>query len=188
MDGLLHRNRDGARFPTRLDDIRFLLSRGISVITTVNVYELEDVRDIARRLTGIRVSEKRRLARDARPPRNGGSSWRAGRAAAQDDRIQRNPAGRNGYGRNRPPQSGGRLDRRACTYERPRQLNTRSSANRGRPFGRSCGKGPSSSGCFGPPVISMCSSSPIAIRQPFDEEVVCVIPTEAVINRTSENA
>ncbi|TNJ59632.1 histidine kinase [Paenibacillus hemerocallicola] len=57
VDGLAHRNREGARYPTRLDDIRFLLSRGISVITTVNVYELEDVRAVAKKLTGIEVSE-----------------------------------------------------------------------------------------------------------------------------------
>ncbi|MDF2713410.1 MAG: histidine kinase [Paenibacillus sp.] len=57
VDGLAHQNREDARFPTRLEDIRFLLSRGISVITTVNVYELEDVRVIAKKLTGIKVSE-----------------------------------------------------------------------------------------------------------------------------------
>ncbi|PYI51530.1 universal stress protein [Paenibacillus flagellatus] len=57
VDGLAHHNRDNARFPTRLEDIRFLLRRGISVITTVNVYELEDARMIAKKLTGIEVSE-----------------------------------------------------------------------------------------------------------------------------------
>ncbi|RKN78241.1 universal stress protein [Paenibacillus ginsengarvi] len=57
VDGLAHRNREGSRFPTRLEDIRLLLSRGISVITTVNVYELEDVRAIAKKMTGIDVSE-----------------------------------------------------------------------------------------------------------------------------------
>lgn len=56
VDGLAHRNRKGARHATRLDDIRFLLSRGISVITTVNVYELEDVQGIAAKLTGIKAS------------------------------------------------------------------------------------------------------------------------------------
>ncbi|WP_248923958.1 histidine kinase [Paenibacillus hamazuiensis] len=54
-DGLAHRNRPGARFPTRLDDIKFLLANGISVITTVNVYELEGYTEIARKLTGIDV-------------------------------------------------------------------------------------------------------------------------------------
>lgn len=53
VDGLAHRNRKGARFETRLEDIRFLLSHGISVITTINAYELRDVGDIASRLTGV---------------------------------------------------------------------------------------------------------------------------------------
>ncbi|RAV20850.1 universal stress protein [Paenibacillus contaminans] len=57
VDGLAHRNRKEARFPTRLDDIRFLLSRGIGVITTANVYELEDVGEIAKKLTGIEVCD-----------------------------------------------------------------------------------------------------------------------------------
>lgn len=53
VDGLAHRNRPEARFPTRLEDIQYLLGRGISVITTVNVYELEGVTELAQRLTGI---------------------------------------------------------------------------------------------------------------------------------------
>jgi len=55
VDGLAHRNRQGARFETRLEDIRFLLSHGISVITTINAYELKDVGDIASRLTGVKA-------------------------------------------------------------------------------------------------------------------------------------
>lgn len=57
VDGLAHRNRKEAPFATRIEDIRFLLSRGISVITTVNVYELEGVTELARKLTGIEVTE-----------------------------------------------------------------------------------------------------------------------------------
>ncbi|MFD0713216.1 histidine kinase [Paenibacillus sp. GCM10027626] len=57
VDGLAHRNRDGARFPTRLDDIQFLLSQGISVITTVNVYELEGATELMRKWTGVAVEE-----------------------------------------------------------------------------------------------------------------------------------
>ncbi|WP_274649651.1 histidine kinase [Paenibacillus humicola] len=53
VDGLAHRNRPHAKFPTRLDDIKFLLSHQISVITTVNVYELEGYTEIAQRMTGI---------------------------------------------------------------------------------------------------------------------------------------
>lgn len=55
VDGLAHRNRQDALFPTRLEDITFLLEKGISVITTVNVYELEGVRELARKLAGVHV-------------------------------------------------------------------------------------------------------------------------------------
>lgn len=54
-DGLAHRNRKGARFPTRFEDIKFLLSKGISVITTVNVYELSGVTELVQKLVSIEV-------------------------------------------------------------------------------------------------------------------------------------
>lgn len=54
-DGLAHQNREGAERSGRLDDIKYLLSNGISVITTVNVYELEGAADLARKWTGIEV-------------------------------------------------------------------------------------------------------------------------------------
>ncbi len=54
VDGLAHRNRPEARHPTRLDDIQTLLGRGISVITTVNVYEMEELAELAHKLTGIK--------------------------------------------------------------------------------------------------------------------------------------
>lgn len=57
VDGLAHRNRPGARFPTRLDDIKHLLNNGIGVMTTVNVYELEGANILAQRLTGIVADE-----------------------------------------------------------------------------------------------------------------------------------
>ncbi|AFC28422.1 potassium-transporting p-type ATPase d chain [Paenibacillus mucilaginosus 3016] len=57
VDGLAHRNRMEARFRTRLQDIQHLLKQGISVITTVNVYELEGYTELAQRLTGIEVDE-----------------------------------------------------------------------------------------------------------------------------------
>lgn len=53
VDGLAHRNRPGSEHPTRMDDIKHLLDYGISVITTLNVYELEEVSDLAYQLTGI---------------------------------------------------------------------------------------------------------------------------------------
>lgn len=57
VDGLAHRNRPGSPRPTRLEDIKHLLARGISVITTVNVYELEGMTELAFKLTGARASE-----------------------------------------------------------------------------------------------------------------------------------
>ncbi|MBB6733727.1 universal stress protein [Cohnella zeiphila] len=57
VDNLAHRNREGARFPTRLEDIQHLRSRGISVITTINVYELDGMTELAQKWTGIEVKE-----------------------------------------------------------------------------------------------------------------------------------
>lgn len=55
VDGLAHRNRAEARFRTRLEDVLFLLEKGISVITTINVYELEGADEAALKWTGIRA-------------------------------------------------------------------------------------------------------------------------------------
>ena len=55
VDGLAHLNRPEAPYATRLEDIKFLLSKGISIITTINVYELGEVAEIAKKLTGIGV-------------------------------------------------------------------------------------------------------------------------------------
>lgn len=55
VDSLAHRNRPDSLRPTRFDDIQYLLNMKISVITTVNIYELEDVKPIADKLTGGRV-------------------------------------------------------------------------------------------------------------------------------------
>ncbi|RAU98648.1 histidine kinase [Paenibacillus sp. YN15] len=57
VDGLAHRNREGAPFPTRLEDIRYLMDKGISVITTINVYELAGVGEEIFKLTGIKADE-----------------------------------------------------------------------------------------------------------------------------------
>lgn len=57
VDGLAHQNREGAQFRTRLEDITYLLSHDISVISTVNVYELEGAMEVAHKLTGIEVGQ-----------------------------------------------------------------------------------------------------------------------------------
>lgn len=54
-DGAAHRNRPGAEHPGRLEDIQHLLSHGISVITTVNVYEMEGAAELARQWMGMKV-------------------------------------------------------------------------------------------------------------------------------------
>ncbi|WP_308737531.1 hypothetical protein [Paenibacillus sp. AR247] len=57
VDGFAHRNRKHAEHRTRLEDIQFLLNHGISVITTVNVYEIEGIHELARKWTGVEVRE-----------------------------------------------------------------------------------------------------------------------------------
>ncbi|AZN39611.1 universal stress protein [Paenibacillus albus] len=53
VDALAHHNSPDAMFKTRLEDIQYLLAHHISVITTVNVYELEGYTELAQKLTGI---------------------------------------------------------------------------------------------------------------------------------------
>ncbi|MGW9019328.1 histidine kinase, partial [Priestia megaterium] len=55
VDALSHRNRPGALHPTRLEDVKYLISKKISVITTLNIYELTGVSNIAGKLTGKTV-------------------------------------------------------------------------------------------------------------------------------------
>ncbi|MFD1177347.1 histidine kinase [Paenibacillus puldeungensis] len=57
VDGLAHRNQKEAKFKTRLEDIRYLMEHGISIITTINVYELDGVNEIVFKRTGIRAAE-----------------------------------------------------------------------------------------------------------------------------------
>ncbi|WP_018758462.1 universal stress protein [Paenibacillus terrigena] len=54
IDGLAHRNRPGALHATRLEDIQYLLKQGISVTTTVNVYELQEVAELAEPYIGFK--------------------------------------------------------------------------------------------------------------------------------------
>ncbi|WP_411349961.1 histidine kinase [Paenibacillus sp. WLX2291] len=55
VDHLAHRNRPDATHETRWEDIQFLLQRGISVMVTVNVYELEGAAQLARHYVGREV-------------------------------------------------------------------------------------------------------------------------------------
>ncbi|TVX87185.1 universal stress protein [Paenibacillus agilis] len=53
VDGLAQPNRPEAERQRRLDDVRFLLQHGISVIATMNAYEDERVSEQARRIAGV---------------------------------------------------------------------------------------------------------------------------------------
>lgn len=55
VDALAHRNRPESPRATRLDDVNYLLSHNISVITTINIYELAGVKEIAEKVTGVQV-------------------------------------------------------------------------------------------------------------------------------------
>ncbi|MGG3451819.1 universal stress protein [Domibacillus aminovorans] len=55
VDELAHRNRPESRNKTRLDDVLELISKKISVITTLNIYELQGVKQIAENQLGVRV-------------------------------------------------------------------------------------------------------------------------------------
>ncbi|WP_046214340.1 histidine kinase [Paenibacillus wulumuqiensis] len=55
VDNLAHHNRPEARHATRWEDIQYLLQRGISIMVTVNVYELEGVAELARQYIGREV-------------------------------------------------------------------------------------------------------------------------------------
>ncbi|KZZ84681.1 universal stress protein [Bacillus sp. SJS] len=64
VDNLAKRNRPGAENPSRLDDVLKLLEHGISVITTLNIYELSGARQVAEKLTGIKVKIEECLPED----------------------------------------------------------------------------------------------------------------------------
>lgn len=53
----LQRTETKKQLADRLEDIQFLLNHGISVITTVNVYEIEGIHELARKWTGVEVKE-----------------------------------------------------------------------------------------------------------------------------------
>ncbi|MGG1660431.1 universal stress protein [Brevibacillus sp. NRS-1366] len=55
VDGLACRNRPNAPRLTRFEDVQTLLNHNISVITTVNIYELSGMKEMAERLTKIEV-------------------------------------------------------------------------------------------------------------------------------------
>lgn len=61
VDELAHFNRPESKNKTRLDDVLELLNHKISVITTLNIYELENVKQIAEEQLGARIPVQRCL-------------------------------------------------------------------------------------------------------------------------------
>ncbi len=57
VDELAHSNVPGSRHEKRYQDVLFLLERGISVLTAVNIQHLETLNDAVGRVTGVRVRE-----------------------------------------------------------------------------------------------------------------------------------
>lgn len=57
VDELARSNPPASRHPRRWQDVEELLGAGISVFATLNVYELESLRDMASRITDIPVEE-----------------------------------------------------------------------------------------------------------------------------------
>jgi two-component system sensor histidine kinase KdpD len=56
-DDIAHTLTEGGLVHRRVDDIRALLDRGISVLTTLNVGQLESLQDVVRDITGITEGE-----------------------------------------------------------------------------------------------------------------------------------
>lgn len=57
VDGLAYDNPPGASNPTRWKDVEQLLKAGISVITSVNIQYIDELRDRVEKITGKRVSQ-----------------------------------------------------------------------------------------------------------------------------------
>ncbi|MFJ7849870.1 histidine kinase [Peribacillus sp. NPDC097206] len=53
VDQLAHKNRPSAKNPTRLEDVMELIKGDISVITTINIYELKGVKKVAEHLLNL---------------------------------------------------------------------------------------------------------------------------------------
>ena len=55
LDNLAHRNPTGARHAERWQDVQELLAEGISIYATLNVYQLESLKDLVAEITGVRI-------------------------------------------------------------------------------------------------------------------------------------
>lgn len=57
VDELAHTNVPGSKNSKRYEDVKELLSKGINVISTLNIQHLESLNDVVRQITGIDVRE-----------------------------------------------------------------------------------------------------------------------------------
>lgn len=57
VDELAHTNIPGSKNKKRFEDVEEMLSKGINIITTVNIQHLESLNDVIRQITGIKVRE-----------------------------------------------------------------------------------------------------------------------------------
>jgi two-component system sensor histidine kinase KdpD len=58
VDGLAHANPEGARHPSRWNDVDEILASGIDVFTTMSVQELESLTDVVGEITGIAANRE----------------------------------------------------------------------------------------------------------------------------------
>ncbi len=67
VDELPHTNAEGSRNEKRWQDVEEILSRGVAVMTALNVQHLEGVQDVVQSATGIEIRERvpDRIVRDA---------------------------------------------------------------------------------------------------------------------------
>ncbi|MFJ7469843.1 histidine kinase [Peribacillus frigoritolerans] len=64
VDLLAHKNRPLAKNATRLEDVQELIDHKISVITTINIYELAGVKEVAEQLTGLPIQVSNTVPED----------------------------------------------------------------------------------------------------------------------------
>jgi two-component system sensor histidine kinase KdpD len=57
IDGLAYDNPPGSRHATRWQDVEELVATGITVITSLNIYHIEELREQAEQITGKRVTQ-----------------------------------------------------------------------------------------------------------------------------------
>lgn len=57
IDNLASSNPKGQRHAARYRDVEEILQRGINVFTTLNIYQVESLKDIAEQITGLKVAD-----------------------------------------------------------------------------------------------------------------------------------